>query len=328
MKMNNLIADFTKHISESLEIVSKTPKFSAVEVSNICIVGLGGSGIGGTLVSGIVSDTCELPITVSKGYDLPNFVNENTLVILSSYSGNTEETLNALVQAEERSTKICVISSGGSLLQIAKEKNYDYVAIPGGLPPRAAFGYSSVQVFAVLSNYNFISTSYISDLEKTIAFLNTEELEIQALSKLVANKLQGKLPVIYSEDSLEGVAVRFRQQINENAKMLCWHHVIPEMNHNELVGWTTQNDDLKVVVLRSKGENPRNTKRIEINKEIIEKYTNEILEIWAKGASKVEQAYYLVHFGDWVSYYLAELQEVDSIEVDVITHLKSSLAKM
>ena len=139
--------------------------------------------------------------------------------------------------------------------------------------------------------------------------------------------MKNKIPVIYTTTYKEGIAIRFRQQINENSKMLCWHHVFPEMNHNELVGWTEKNENLAIVIFRDKEDYSRNQTRIEISKKIIAKYTPNSIEIYAKGKSETEKAIYLIHLGDWVSFFLAELKGVDSVEVSVINHLKAQLAK-
>ena len=127
---------------------------------------------------------------------------------------------------------------------------------------------------------------------------------------------------------MEAVALRFRQQVNENSKQLCWHNVIPEMNHNELVGWKQENDKLAVVYFRSKSDSKRNSVRIDINKKIINKYTPHIVELWSRGNSLVEQALYFVHLGDYTSFYLSQLNNEDSIEIDVIDYLKAELAKV
>jgi glucose/mannose-6-phosphate isomerase len=124
------------------------------------------------------------------------------------------------------------------------------------------------------------------------------------------------------------VATRFRQQVNENAKMLCWHHVIPEMNHNELVGWRTENNDLAVILFRNSTDLDRIQARMEINKQTIAAYTDTIVEVWSKGNSNLERALYLIHLGDWVSFFLGEKKGVDIIEVKVIDHLKGELAKL
>ena len=125
-----------------------------------------------------------------------------------------------------------------------------------------------------------------------------------------------------------GIAIRFRQQLNENAKVLCWHHIIPEMNHNELVGWTKKDDNLAVIIFIDKDEYFRNVARVDINKEVIKKYTSHITEIYSKGNSEIEKAIYFIHLGDWISVILGELRGVDLMEVNVINFLKSALSKI
>jgi glucose/mannose-6-phosphate isomerase len=144
----------------------------------------------------------------------------------------------------------------------------------------------------------------------------------------LAKKMYKQTPVIYVANGFEGVAVRFRQQINENSKMLCWHHVVPEMNHNELLGWRTNVDDLAVVYFRNKSDYERNQIRMDINKKVITKFTENITEIWSKGDSLIENSLYHINLGDWVSWYLSEMNNVDAIEIDVINFLKGELGKI
>jgi glucose/mannose-6-phosphate isomerase len=144
----------------------------------------------------------------------------------------------------------------------------------------------------------------------------------------LAKKIHKQTPVIYVAKGFEGVAVRFRQQINENSKMLCWHHVVPEMNHNELLGWRTNVNDLAVICFRNKSDYKRNQIRMDINKKVISKYTENITEIWSKGDSIIENTLYHINLGDWVSWYLSEMNNVDAIEIDVINFLKGELSKI
>ena len=155
-----------------------------------------------------------------------------------------------------------------------------------------------------------------------------QQEDIKEEAKKVAKFLHGKLPIIYTTDRMESVAIRFRQQINENAKKLCWHHVIPEMNHNELVGWKDASDQWAVVYFRNSDDYSRNQVRMDINKGIIKKYTPNILDLHSKGKNLIERSIYFVHLGDWVSWYLSQLRGQDSIEVDVIDYLKSELSKV
>lgn len=326
--MKDLITNFTDHLNQAITIGStaefKSPKNS---IENVLICGLGGSGIGGTIISQLISDECQKPILVNKDYTLPAFVSSNTLVICCSYSGNTEETLSMYAQAEEKGAEVAIVTSGGQFAKIAKSEGKNIIQIPGGLPPRAAFGLSFPQLFFVFEKYGLIQ-SKTEEIKSAISLIDQAESNIQKEAAAVTEKLYGKLPIIYGESSLDGVCVRFRQQINENAKMLCCHHVIPEMNHNELVGWRTKNKDLAVVIFRSEADFYRNQERIEYSKDVVGQYASSVSEIYAKGDSALEQALYLIHLGDWISYFLAEKKGIDAVEVDVITGLKEMLAEL
>jgi len=326
--MKKLIENFPAQLTEAIRIgESAKLSVSKRKISNVLICGLGGSGIGGTIVTELVALVANAPITVSKGYFIPKFVNENTLVIISSYSGNTEETLACLIQALKRKAKIVCICSGGKVAEIAKKKKLDLIIVPSGMPPRSCLGYSLTQLLFILSFNKIISGKFKVQLKSSIELLLSEKQNIIAEAKSVAEKILGKTPMIYASTYFEGIAIRFRQQLNENAKILCGHQVIPEMNHNELVGWVSGSDKISVIIFRDKDEFEQNNRRIEINKKIISKYTPHITEIYSKGKSAIEKAIYFIHLGDWASVFLAEMKNVDSIEVNVINYLKSELSK-
>ena len=327
--MNDYINDFTNHLSEAIEIANNTNLTPYTkEIRNVLICGLGGSGIGGTIVSDIISPKVSIPIAATKDYSIPNFVNEHTLVIANSYSGNTEETLYALEKCQARGAEIAVITSGGKLKTIAEENKYNKIIIPGNQPQRAMFGYAFTELFFMLNNYGIIDASFKSDFDNAITLLNTEKANIQKQAMDLAKKMYKQTPVIYVANGFEGVAIRFRQQINENSKMLCWHHVIPEMNHNELLGWRTNVEDLAVVYFRNKSDYERNQIRMDINKKVIAKFTSNITEIWSKGDSLIENSLYHINLGDWVSWYLSEMNNVDAIEIYIINFLKGELGKI
>ena len=327
--MKTLVANFSKQLSEAITIGNGAKLTeSKNKISNVLICGLGGSGIGGSIVTELVAGNANVPINVTKGYFIPAYVNENTLVIISSYSGNTEETLNCFESAITKNAKIVSITSGGKILEISKSKNYDHIVVPVGMPPRSCLGYSLTQLFFVLNFFGIINNHFKTELEKAIQLIEQEETNIIAEATSIAEKLKGKIPVIYATTYFEGIAIRFRQQLNENAKILCWHHIIPEMNHNELVGWTEKNDALSVVIFIDKDEYSRNLARVEINKEVIKKYACHITEIHSKGNSAIEKAIYFIHLGDWVSVILGEMRGADLMEVNVINHLKSALSKI
>jgi glucose/mannose-6-phosphate isomerase len=329
MKINDYLNDFTNHLTEAIEIANNTDlRPCNKEIKNILICGLGGSGIGGTIVTDIISPKVNIPIASTKDYSIPNFVNEHTLVIANSYSGNTEETLYALEKCQARGAEIAVITSGGKLKIIAEENNYNHIIIPGNHPPRAMFGYAFTELFFMLNHYGIIDDTFKNDFENTIALLDTEKEDIQKQAMELAKKMYNQTPVIYVANGFEGVAVRFRQQLNENSKMLAWHNVIPEMNHNELLGWRTNVNDLAVVYFRNKCDYKRNQIRMDINKKVISKYTENITEIWSKGDTVLANSLYHINLGDWVSWYLSEMNNVDAIEIDVINFLKGELAKV
>ncbi len=328
--MDQLIGRFMDQLDEALEI-GAAARISPLEkpIGHVYVAGLGGSGIGADFVASFIRNEAKVPYLVGKGYDIPAYVGPDSLAIASSYSGNTEETLNSFGQMQKAGARIIVISSGGKLIELAKENGYDYVQVPDTWPsPRACLGYSLVAQLWVAHKLGLISDKAIEEVRKSSAMLRSESAEIKTKAEKIAGFLHGKLPIIYSTDRMAPVAVRFRQQLNENAKMLCWHHIVPEMNHNELVGWRDKNDNLAVVYFRTKDDLMRNSTRIDINKEIIGQYTDTIIEIFAKGDSQVLQAMYLVHLGDWISWYMSQLRGMDAVEVKVIDYLKGELAKV
>ena len=326
--MKQLVANFSDQLKKAIEI-GKAAHLTAYgkPIHHVVISGLGGSGIGGSIVSELVALEASAPITVCKGYFIPAFVNENTLFIASSYSGNTEETIQALEQAMAKKAKIVCITSGGKVKDIAEKNKFDHIILPGGFPPRSCVGYSMTQLFYILKFFGVIRSDFESDLKAAISLIDKEEASINEIAKKITAQLEHKIPVIYTTTYNEGVAIRFRQQLNENAKILCWHHIIPEMNHNELVGWREKNDNMAVVLFRDPDEYDRNNTRIAVNKEVIQKYTSNIIEIYSKGKSKIEKAIYLIHLGDWVSCYLADKRGYDANEINVINELKSHLSK-
>lgn len=326
--MKQLIEGFTNQLKEAL-IIGQSYRFKSAkkDFSNVILTGLGGSGIGGSIVQNYVFDKMKVPFIVNKDYFLPAFVSKDSLVIVSSYSGNTEETVAALKTALKVKATIVCITSGGEIATIATRKNVDCILMPAGMPPRSCVGYSMVQVLFTLAHFGLIKNDFIANVKASIKLLDTDKKDIQKKAKAVAQKVNGKLPIIYTAADYEGLAIRIRQQINENAKMLGWHGAIPEMNHNELVGWKDKDPNKVVLLLRNDTDYERVQTRMEINKKIIKKYTPNIIELYSKGKSYWERIFYFIHLTDWLSVYLADLHEVDANEVQVIDFLKGSLAK-
>jgi glucose/mannose-6-phosphate isomerase len=327
--MKTLVEAFPQHLREALAIGrAATFNVPAKKFDNIVISGLGGSGIGGKIVSQLVAEKAGLPILCTNDYVLPGFVGPKTLLIISSYSGDTEETVAALHEGVVKGAEIAIITSGGKIGAYAKENDLNHILIPGGNPPRAMFGYSAVQQFFVLRAYGIIDGSFEKEIEQSIELIEANIGAIRGESKRVADLIVKRIPILYSEAMYEGVAIRWRQQINENSKMLCWHHVFPEMNHNELVGWTGGDNRVAVIILRNEDDHKRSQMRMEICKKLMGEKCDTILEVWSKGSNRIERAMYLIHLGDWLSIDLAEIKNEDAVAIPAIIFLKNELSKI
>jgi glucose/mannose-6-phosphate isomerase len=327
--MFDLIRAFPDQLAEALSI-GRNAKLSPPggPYTNVVVTGLGGSGIGGRIAAQAVAHEATCPIEVYSNYYLPGYVGKGSLVIACSYSGNTEETLAAMHEALGKGARVVCITSGGTMLETAKAKGLDHIVIPGGNPPRSMLAYSLTQQFFVLKHFGIIRSDFESSIDKAASALKSGQENIKAAGKELADKLFGKRAVIYSEASTEAVSIRFRQQVNENSKELCWHHAIPEMNHNELVGWAGGSDRLSVVIFRHKDDHERSQIRMKINKEVFSKHTPHIHEVWSQGDDHLGRQLFLIHLGDWASWYLAEKKGVDATEIAVINMLKGKLAEV
>jgi glucose/mannose-6-phosphate isomerase len=326
--MDIFIKEFPKQLKEAVAIGEKANLTKHDKpIHNITVLGMGGSGIGGDFAASFIRSYSTAPLASSKGYRIPAYVGENSLIIASSYSGNTEETLEAFEQALERGSKIVCLTSGGKLLERAKELGLDYIQVPQtGQPPRACLGYSFVQQLVILKFFGFAPANCIDQVKSGIAALENAQEVLHKEAKVAAKKMHGKFPVIYSSDRMEPVGLRFRQQLNENTKILCVHHVVPEMNHNELVGWRPQEGEFVALFFHSADDLERNKIRMATCKEIIVQYAD-VVDFSCVGESLIEQALYGVHYGDWISYEMALLRDMDPVEVKAIDYLKNKLAE-
>jgi glucose/mannose-6-phosphate isomerase len=328
--MNTLIEQFPAQLKKALEIgASAEINQHEFEINKIYIAGMGGSAIGGDFVSQFVEEECKVPVITSKKYNLPSCIDQHTLVITSSYSGNTEETVAVFKSCIHTGAKMVVISSGGRLQELAQENKVDFIQLPAGSPsPRSCLGYSVVTQLYVLIHLNLISSNVVDDIKAASELLKFDQDDVKEKAKKVAQAFYKKTPVIYTDARMEAVALRYKQQICENAKQLCWYHVFPEMNHNELVGWKDQRNDLAILFLRNRDDLRRNAVRMDICIEIISGLCDTVLEVYSKGQSLIEKTFYFVHLGDWISWYLSQLRGVDAIEIDVIDFLKKELSQI
>ena len=336
--MFGAIYRFADQIQEAIGIgeqIELRNDYTACE--NIVVAGMGGSAIGGDIVKTIVHQELKIPVFINRNYTLPNWANEKTLVICSSYSGNTEESLSAYEDALQKGAMICGISTGGQLSENIQSKRFDLITTPGGLQPRAALAYSFVPMLYLLKEIGLISNSLIDDLSSSITFLEKkrEIYSVGDTSNLIfkmAKDIYGMIPIIYGITDTTGVvALRWKGQLCENAKMIAYHNEIPEMNHNEIVGWGNNPDllsELSVIWLRDKNDNVRVRARQSITKELLDEINIIQHEVNAEGKNTIERTLGLINFGDWLSYWCAILHNTDPSPVEKINKLKNALEEI
>lgn len=311
--------------------------FTATEIKNVMVTGLGGSAIGGDLLRVYAGDKAAVPVIVNRDYTLPAFVDASTLLFAVSYSGNTEETLSAYAQAKEKGAKIIVLTTGGKLGQLAEADGYPVIKVPGGISPRAATGYLLIPTIVIMAKIGLLPDAgdEIKDLTGHLRVLR-EHLKPavpveQNLAKQLATRFYNRLPVIWGvSGTTEVVAQRWKGQINENAKAPAYWAVLPELNHNEIVGFEKPENVLKqleVVILRDRADHPRVQKRIEISKTIIKDAVSGVTEVYSSGNSSLARTFSLTYTGDYMSVYLATLYGIDPTPVKMIDFLKQKLAE-
>jgi glucose/mannose-6-phosphate isomerase len=327
--MDQLIMKFPAQLKKAIEIsqaASVRPHHFPIYKAILC--GMGSSGIGGAVVADLIADECSCPYTINNSYTLPAFVDKYTLMVISSYSGNTEETISALSLAISTGAKVICITSGGKMMDVAITNGLDCINFPDEcVSPRACIGFSMVAQLCILQNHGLISGNILDNLRIAVDLITFEQEDIISKAQKIATLLYKKTPVIYAADRAESVALRWRQQFNENAKILSWHSALPEMNHNELEGWKSKHEDIAVIFLRYKDDQKRIQVRMDLTKKIVNQYVATVIEIYSKGQSLAEKVMYMIHFGDWVSLYLAQLNHVDASEISAINFLKAELKK-
>jgi glucose/mannose-6-phosphate isomerase len=306
-------------------------------IKNIVVAGMGGSAIGGDLVRSYLADKIKIPFFICRHYRLPKFVNENSLVIASSYSGNTEETLSAFDDALARKARIACITTGGRLGELADVNRLLTARLRNGYPPRAALGFSFTPLLFFVSKLGLIG-SVEDDVAELIMGLKSlrdnyaiEKETGKNPAKSLAIKLLNKIPIVYSGPELtDAVGTRWKGQICENAKCLAFNNQFPEFNHNELVGWNvidSYKNRLVVIYLMDSDDHGRVVRRMSIVEGIIKKYGVEIVDVHSQGDFPLGRIFSLIQTGDFTSFYLAILNNVDPTPVKVIDYLKTQLAK-
>ncbi len=282
------------------------------------------------------ADQIKIPLFVNRSYTLPKFANGNSLVVVSSYSGGTEETISAYSQARKNGAQILVISSGGKIGNTASKLGHNWVKIPGGLPPRAALGYSFFSMLTAFQKAGILKSKH-AETSETLALLKQlsdeySDYEKNPLPLRLADQLVNMLPIVYSStERFDAVNLRWRGQIEENAKTVAYGNFFPEMNHNEIVGYSTLKDLLSrfvVLYLLDGGDHPRVAARFSFVKEIIRPYCSNVIEVRSQGKSLLARMFSLIYLGDWTSYYLAIKKNVDPTPVGNIDMLKKNLSEL
>jgi glucose/mannose-6-phosphate isomerase len=306
------------------------------DVDRVVVLGMGGSAIGGDLVRSLAVAEAKVPVIVHRDYGLPAFVDARTLVIASSYSGNTEETLSAFEPALKTGARMLAVTTGGRLAEMATANGVPVFKIDYKSQPRAALGYSFIPTLAVLQRLGFVKDisadidEAVRVLESLSARLDEKSPESSNPAKQLARRLYGRLPVIYGAGIAAEAAHRWKTQLNENSKAWAFYEVFPELNHNATVGFEFPPEVarlVRVVMLRSPLFNERVKLRYQVTAELLEKAGVACEHVDAEGKSPLSQVMGLVMFGDFTSYYLALLYRVDPSPVKVISYLKDRLAR-
>ncbi len=301
------------------------------EFNNIIVAGMGGSAISADLLKSFLGNELRIPLQVCRDYSLPYYANENSLVIISSYSGNTEETISCLEDAIQKKCKVIIVSTGGKVKTIAQENNIPWINLQKGFQPRYALGVGFFTLLKILQSLNIIPNqsevvNKVKELwkNKGIEYSTTEN---SALT--IAEELVGFIPLIYSSAGLEAVGYRLKCQFNENSKLHAYNNVIPELNHNEIIGWETFDDkqlNAKLITILDNEYHPQIIKRFSITKKLAQKSKVEILTLRSSENDFKVRIMDLIYLGDWITYYLSILRDFDPSEIDYIHELKQSLA--
>lgn len=334
--MLNLIGDLPAQVRDAWRAVQRVELPPAYrDVDAVVIAGMGGSAIGGSLVQALAEPECPVPISVNRDYHLPAYVDENTLVVASSYSGNTEETLSALDEALETGAKPVAVTTGGRLADTATERQFPLVQFDYAAPPRAAIGHSFTLLLGLLVRLDLLEDQS-ADIAEAVDVMQRLQRVVGAEvpadrnpAKTLAGRLAGRVPTIYGAGILSPVARRWKGQFNENAKTWAAYDEMPELNHNTALGYqhpSHVSETAFVVMLRSSLDDETVQTRFDVTAELLAESNVEGAVINAWGESPIAQMLSVVHYGDYVSFYVAALNAVDPTPMHAIDYLKRKLA--
>ena len=333
--MMKLALAFPQQCEEAIRIF-RSSGFEAPKppIRKVVVCGMGGSAAGGDLLRCVAEEHGTVPVAICREYELPGFADSETWAVFCSYSGNTEETLSCFEKAGERGCQRLCITSGGKLGELAECEGVQVIRIPGGQPPRTALGYLFLPLLLAAEQAGVVSNvdveHLVSDLERVRDMYGPAVPLADNGAKWLASQLDGRIPILYGLGGYRGVvASRWKCQINENSKMHAFAHVLPEMNHNEIVGWTrarSQSDRFSVVLLFDGTESERMHRRWEVTRRLIEPMP--VHGIMVDARDLVARMLSMCYLGDFVSLYLAALGETDPEEIAAINTLKAELAKL
>jgi glucose/mannose-6-phosphate isomerase len=331
--MLNYSLNAANHYREAAQIYEKI-KVDYPKPDNIIVAGLGGSAIGGDLFKDWAKNQLKVPIEVSREYKLPAYANKKTLVFITSYSGDTEETLSSFLDALKRKCMIYCISSGGTLLKYAKKLKVPYLQVSSGMPPRAALPYMLLPLLVYMEKAGLVKgvkeelNETFSLLEKISEENSPEKPTNENFAKNTAQNIGESAPVVYGFGVYRSVAQRFKQQFNENSKSAAKWEYFPELNHNEVVGWEGRGEQCKwfsVIFIRDIDEPVEIESRIETTKQIMERVGLVMFDLEVQGKSLLAKMLSTIVVGDFVSVYLAVLHGVDPTPVRTVNILKDTL---
>jgi glucose/mannose-6-phosphate isomerase len=329
------IKDLPKQVREAWRIASTATLPPAHgDVRNITVAGMGGSAIGGDLAAALLADELKVPMSVHRDYGLPAYIGRDSLVIVSSYSGNTEETLSSFAEAQKRGARVIALTTGGKIAELATAARYPVVTFSYPAQPRAALGYSLGLVLGTLARLGFVH-DLSADIDAALADLAKLEERVHEGArtndaKKLAIELYGRIIFAYGGGALGVMARRVKGQWNENAKNWAAFDVLPELNHNAVVGFPypeIARDALTVLFLRSDRDNPRHKVRFDVTRELLDRANIAHRTLQFGGASMLSEVLQLTLFTDYVSFYVALLNGADPSPVKSIDYLKDRLAK-
>lgn len=322
--MRQLIEGLGAQMAEALKVsVTRAPS-DRKSFRGVVVLGMGGSGIGGAVLADMVRATSPTPVQAVSDQVLPGWVDADCLVVASSYSGNTEETLAALNEAERRGCTLAAVTSGGSLGERAEKGGWPVVKMPGGNPPRSQFGRSFLGLCALLHAFEVLPAASWEALQQGVAQLDGPSCAERG--EALAQAVEGKKIYLYGDTPMRGLLTRWRQQLNENSKLLANVEVFPEMNHNELVGWESGDEACVAVLLRTPDDHARTQLRMDITAKVFQDQGADVIEVEPDGDTSWARLLDAVWVGDWMSLVLAERADVDPVDIRFIDHLKNTLA--